>query len=107
QPVVTAPESRFTSLLQESATPTVNTVSDFATPHIDDVQFPIDVVYTWVDGADPHWQERKAAALDQIGAARDINEFAANASRFVSRDELRYSLRSLHLYAPWVRHVYI
>src|SRR5699024_63455 len=82
QPVVTAPESIFHSLLQDSATPTVNTVSDFATSHIDDVQFPIDVVYTWVDGADPHWQERKAAALDQIGAARDINEFAANASRF-------------------------
>ncbi len=31
-------------------------------PHLLDVTFPIDVVYTWVDGADPQWQRRKEQA---------------------------------------------
>ena len=37
----------------------------------------------------------------------DVSEQAANDSRYASRDELRYSLRSLHAFAPWVRHVYL
>lgn len=74
--------------------------------HAFDVDFPIDVVYTWVDGSDPAWQERKAAAHAAVGLG-ELNEFASNESRFLSRDELRYSLRSLDMYASWVRHVYL
>jgi len=70
------------------------------------VDFPIDVVYTWVDGADPDWQARRTAAW---AATRpdELSTLAANPSRWINRDELRYSLRSLALYAPWVRNVYI
>ncbi|MGQ0463990.1 MAG: stealth family protein [Sporichthyaceae bacterium] len=69
-------------------------------------EFPIDVVYTWVDGADAAWQARRTAAW---AAARpnELSTLAANPSRWISRDELRYSLRSLALHAPWVRNVYI
>jgi hypothetical protein len=67
------------------------------------VEFPIDVVYTWVDGSDPAWQARQRGRQD--GTAR--HALAANPSRFASRDELRYSLRSLEMYAGWVRHVYL
>ena len=74
--------------------------------HVFDVDFPIDVVYTWVDGSDPAWQQRKAAAHEAVGLG-ELNEFASNESRFLSRDELRYSLRSLDMYAGWVRHVYL
>ena len=74
--------------------------------HAFDVDFPIDVVYTWVDGADPEWQVRKASAHTAVGLG-ELNEFATNESRFLSRDELRYSLRSLDMYASWVRHVYL
>ena len=74
--------------------------------HVFDVDFPIDVVYTWVDGSDRAWQERKAAAHSAVGLGQ-LNEFASNESRFLSRDELRYSLRSLDMYAGWVRHVYL
>lgn len=83
--------------------PCLPTVSD---RHLMDVDFPIDVVYTWVDGADPAWRERKAAVHDASDQA-ELNEFARNESRFLSRDELRYSLRSLDMYADWVRHVYL
>jgi len=74
--------------------------------HVFDVDFPIDAVYTWVDGSDPAWRERKAAAHAAVGLG-ELNEFASNESRFLSRDELRYSLRSLDMYAGWVRHVYL
>ncbi|MFB7666095.1 stealth family protein [Kitasatospora sp. NPDC056138] len=70
----------------------------------EDIRFPIDVVYTWVDGNDPAWQRRRAEA---DGSAQDLNPEAANDARYMSRDELRYSLRSLHLNAPWVRTVYL
>jgi hypothetical protein len=74
--------------------------------HVFDVDFPIDAVYTWVDGSDPAWQERKAAAHAAVGLG-ELNEYASNESRFLSRDELRYSLRSLDMYAGWIRHVYL
>jgi hypothetical protein len=74
--------------------------------HAYDVDFPVDVVYTWVDGSDPAWRERKAAVHSAVGLG-ELNEFASNESRFLSRDELRYSLRSLDMYAGWVRHVYL
>ena len=32
---------------------------------------------------------------------------ASGRARFISRDELRYSLRSVHLFAPWVRNIYL
>jgi stealth protein CR2/Stealth-like protein len=77
-------------------------------PHVESVQFPVDVVYTWVDGNDPAWLERKAAALEAAGEdAGALHALATNPSRFASRDELRYSMRSLDMYADWVRHVYL
>jgi hypothetical protein len=71
-----------------------------------DIDFPIDVVYTWVDGNDPVWLERKRRAHDSAGLGT-LHEFANNNSRFTSHDELRYSLRSLDMYANWVRRVYL
>jgi len=86
-----------------STRPCLPTLSD---RHVFDVDFPIDVVYTWVDGSDPAWRARKAAADDGV-APDTLNEFASNESRFLSRDELRYSLRSLDMYPGLVRHVYL
>lgn len=70
------------------------------------ISFPVDAVYTWVNGADPVWRERKRAALRSMGNA-DIHENAVSDCRFLDNDELRYSLRSLEKYAPWVRRVYL
>jgi hypothetical protein len=72
---------------------------------VERVEFPIDAVYTWVDGSDPAWLLRKNLALG--GDADTIHETAASASRYVSRDELRYSLRALAYFAPWIRHIYL
>ena len=70
------------------------------------VTFPVDAVYTWVDSTDPGWQARYAAALPDH-AASDLNVTAHSESRFSSRDELRFSLRSVAAYAGWVRRIHI
>jgi hypothetical protein len=68
-------------------------------------RFPVDVVYTWVDGDDPAWRARRDAAMGVT--AEERHPEAANDARFASRDELRYSLRSLEKYADFVNHVYL
>lgn len=75
-------------------------------PHLRVLHEPVDVVYTWVDGSDPEWRARMRTARDsrdqEMTAPSSISE-----SRFTSRDELRYSLRSLEYYASWVRRIFI
>lgn len=45
--------------------------------------------------------------LTQVNKTSDDEAAAASANRYRDNEELRYSLRSLWRYAPWVRHVYI
>lgn len=77
-----------------------------ALPQFTEVREPIDIVYTWVDGGDPGWLARKAAHTDADLAA-ELNASADHQSRYVSRDELRYSLRSVAMYAGWARRIFI
>jgi hypothetical protein len=67
---------------------------------------PVDIVYTWVDGADPEWARAKAQAWELIHPG-GLHEFAANEARYQSHDELRYSLRSVDYFAPWANHIYL
>jgi Stealth protein CR2, conserved region 2/Stealth protein CR1, conserved region 1/Stealth protein CR3, conserved region 3/Stealth protein CR4, conserved region 4 len=77
----------------------------FDTTFLDDVDFPVDAVYTWVDDTDPAWRRRLAEAT--AGAEGSSHPEARSASRFRNRDELRYSLRSLEMYAPWIRRIWL
>ena len=65
---------------------------------------PIDVVYTWVDATDPDWRHRYERAA---GSAPPTLPSAGTIERFADRDELRYSLRALEAFAPFVNHVYL
>lgn len=71
-----------------------------------EVGFPVDAVYTWVDGADEAWLAHKLEAAG-LPSDRVQTERAHDESRFADHDELRYSLRSLDQFAPWVNHVWI
>lgn len=75
-------------------------------PFYDEVDFPIDIVYTWVDGSDPAWCERRSRVLEDLDLPA-LNENAHIEARFKNRDELRYSLRSVASFADFVRHVWI
>ncbi|WP_386685100.1 stealth conserved region 3 domain-containing protein [Loktanella sp. R86503] len=65
---------------------------------------PIDAVLTWVDHTDDAWQRSYAAARQHMG---DIKTDATATTRFHNNEELRFALRSLHDYAPWIRRIYI
>jgi len=62
---------------------------------------PIDAVLTWVDGEDPAHVARRRAYEPGFGAA------GVEATRFASRDEIRFSLLALLKFAPWLRRVHI
>lgn len=66
--------------------------------------FEIDVVYTWVDGNDAQWRKRRSQAA--VGPAIASADGSSN-ERFRTFDELRYSLRSLWQYVPFVRTIFI
>ena len=78
--------------------------------------FPVDAVYLWCDGNDPEFiasrirrehelKINKKCASDEIGAA--MKAYLDPKNRYANNDELKYSLRSLEKYAPWINHIYI
>ncbi|MEU6666593.1 stealth family protein [Streptomyces sp. NPDC046727] len=83
----------------------VPTFAAFAEPGIDQVCFPVDAVYTWVDGDDPAMAVKRRA--HQVLSDNVIAPRETGASRYTSHDELKYALRSLEMYAGFVRHVYL
>ncbi|WP_283138619.1 stealth family protein [Rhizohabitans arisaemae] len=103
--LVQADETLFTWLTDDEDSP-APTRTEFVVPLVDDIGFPVDAVYTWVDGDDPAWRARRDAVL--AGCA-DLppNEHSTTEARYTSRDELRFSLRSLAAFAPWIRHIWI
>ena len=79
------------------------TLEHMFSPLASDVHFEIDMVFSWVDGSSDEFQRERAKRMQQyvVGAGDDSE------ARFRQIDELKYALRSVYLYAPWVRHIYI
>lgn len=67
------------------------------------MDFPIDIVYLWVDDQDPQWIKEKKSWEARASFPCGAN----NACRFRNNDELRYSLRSLAKNADWIRQIFI
>ena len=84
----------------------VRTIPLAAEPTLHDRHFKVDAVYTWVDGDDPAWQAKRDARLAEL-TGLSLTRASSGRARFLSRDELRYSMRSLHLFAPWLNHIYL
>lgn len=99
------PESAFTPALRTTHGRDLASIGAFDRRFIQDVDFPIDAVYTWVDGSDPEWAAARERAAG--GSADDEQAAHAAAARYRDREELRYSLRSLEQYAPWIRSVFL
>ncbi len=70
---------------------------------MDDKRNGIDLVYLWVDGNDPVWRAKRNAFM---GKAQDDSPENCK-GRTADNDELKYSLRSVEAYAPWIRNVFI
>jgi len=82
---------------------TWSTIRDMFTDLASDVTFPIDLVFSWVDGTDKEWQRARARRM----AAYVVGEGDDAEARYRQIDELRYALRSVHTYLPWVRNIFI
>lgn len=79
-----------------------------AKSHEIEISFDIDLVFTWVNSADEDWQKmyhqfKPDTVFDKEKSQTD----SASTSRFLSRDELKYSLRSWEKYGSFIRNIYI
>ncbi|PRO84723.1 capsule biosynthesis protein CapC [Lactiplantibacillus pentosus] len=62
----------------------------------------IDFVISWVDSADPEWQQKK-----QAYSGKKVVNSSNGDERFRDYGTLRYLLRSIERYANWVNHIYL
>lgn len=67
-------------------------------------QTKIDLVYLWVDGNDPVWAKKKT---EFSGGIFSDNSETNCKGRYISNDELKYSLRSIEKNAYWINNIYI
>jgi hypothetical protein len=70
---------------------------------MDGKNIEIDLVYLWVDGNDPKWQEKKRIFTGKVSDTTEQN----NPGRYISNDELKYALRSAEKHTPWLRKIFI
>lgn len=79
------------------------TLDGMFAPHASDVVFDIDMVFSWVDGSDPEFRARRMAQMSQyvVGEGDDAE------ARIRQIDELKYALRSVNMFAPWIRRIFI
>lgn len=75
-----------------------------AKPAADTADEPIDVVYCWVDSADPAW--RRSYDEHRLQSPAGLSG-QLRPHLYRDNEELRFSLRSLTQFAPWVRQVYL
>ena len=64
----------------------------------------IDLVYLWVDGNDKEWQRKRNFWAEKSGLKEEIS---LDICRYADNQELKYSLRSAEMYAPWINKIFI
>lgn len=79
------------------------TLEHMWSPLASDVDFEIDMVFSWVDGSDVEFLRERARRMQTYV----VGEGDDSEARYRQIDELKYALRSVHLFAPWVRRIFI
>lgn len=64
-----------------------------------------DLVYLWVDGNCPEMIEKRKFWLKKYN--KPVDKQSTNKCRFIDNEELKYSLRSVEKYAPWINNIFI
>jgi UDP-glucose 4-epimerase len=82
---------------------TWRTIAGMFDPQPDEFTADVDIVFSWVDGSSSEFQRQRAARL----AEYVVGEGDDGPARYRHVDELRYALRSVHMYAPWIRRIFI
>ncbi len=102
--------TRRTLLRQDAVRGTVEryghtwpTIENMFADHASDISFDIDIVFSWVDGSSPEYiAARRAQQKGHVLGEGDDHE-----ARFRQINELKYALRSVYMFAPWIRHIFI
>lgn len=70
---------------------------------------PIDIVYLWVNGADPVWNSKRQQALRNAADTHqdELARYGDVAGRYRDNGELRFNLRALEKFFPDHGHVYL
>jgi UDP-glucose 4-epimerase len=79
------------------------TLEHMFAPLASDVDFEIDMVFSWVDGSSDEFVRERAKRMQSYV----VGEGDDSEARYRQIDELKYALRSVHLFAPWVRRIFI
>lgn len=72
--------------------------------NLNNLGFPIDLVYMWVNDGDENWLQKKEYWQKKYNIH---NPYAVSKARWRDRGELKHSLRSVEQYMPWVRNIFI
>lgn len=102
--------TRRTMLRQDAVRGTVSrhglnwpTIENMFADHASDIDFDVDIVFSWVDGNDPAYIAARRQQMKDVV----LGEGDAHEARFRQINELKYALRSVYMYAPWIRRIYI
>ncbi|CAH0214107.1 Exopolysaccharide phosphotransferase CpsY [Arthrobacter sp. Bi83] len=102
--------TRRTMLTQDAVRGTVEryghtwpTIENMFADHASDISFDIDLVFSWVDGSSPEYIAARRAR--QTGAV--LGEGDDHEARYRQINELKYALRSVYMFAPWIRRIFI
>ncbi|OUS94751.1 sugar phosphotransferase [Rhodococcus sp. NCIMB 12038] len=79
------------------------TIENMFADHASDINFDVDLVFSWVDGSSAEFQAQRAKRMQNYV----VGEGDDSAARFRQIDELKYALRSVHMYAPWIRRIFV
>ena len=99
----TTPRSDLSFTTVERYGRTWRTIRGMFEPQPHEFTEDVDLVFSWVDGSSTDFQRQRAAQL----AEYVVGEGDDGAARYRHVDELRYALRSVHMFAPWVRRIFI
>ncbi|GAA1260837.1 stealth conserved region 3 domain-containing protein [Arthrobacter pascens] len=102
--------TRRTMLSQDAVRGTVEryghtwpTIENMFADHASDISFDIDLVFSWVDGSSPEYiAARRARQANAVLGEGDDHE-----ARYRQINELKYALRSVYMFAPWIRRIFI
>jgi hypothetical protein len=79
------------------------TIENMFADHATDIDFDIDMVFSWVDGNSAAYQAARALRAEGVV----VGEGDDSVARFQQINELKYALRSIYMFAPWVRRIFI
>lgn len=66
--------------------------------------YPVDIVYAWCDGNDDNFRKEKDSWIEKL----NIQGIDSSCKcQWIDKDELKFSIRSIVKYAPWIRNIYI